>query len=90
MFKIVWQKTDKMKIVKSQYTVPSFFNYDLNNYYKKIPIIWINYYLQLNVAHKLKSRLKLEHCPTFSETVELSFATGPKSLQKHADLFRYE
>lgn len=47
------------------------------------------YVLQLNVAHKLKSRLKLEHCPTFSETIELSFATGPKSLQKHAELFRY-
>jgi len=55
-----------------------------------IPIIIIHVFLlQLNVAHKLKSRLKLEHCPTFSETVELSFATGPKSLQKHADLFRY-
>jgi len=47
-----------------------------------------NNHILLNVAHKLKSRLKLEHCPTFSETIELSFATGPKSLQKHAELFR--
>lgn len=70
-----------------QYTVAHLI-FDLYNCCKTI-LYNVNIYLQLNVAHKLKSRLKLEHCPTFSETVELSFATGPKSLQKHADLFRY-